>query len=1066
MPQRTKNAETNAARTNSAPNADNISQRRMCVSVSPAASTTKRDRRSLAANERKKAQMSALSVMQCLGQNLLGLLHISEQPRLLKSFNALLGKLSCLQIRAHMQSRCNPAHLILRRAILPLCLLMASTVLYGQFSTVPCTNGETGICRQATTCSQANVQAAVNASSAGTTGYVSPTNFGGDGVYVPAGTCSWSSPVSWTNKNINVIGANPTISPSGDQFDVSVTGAAGTGQTNAASFRISGFTQSGGHFLNINVSNPNMSTWAGYYRVDHINYTTSAGGNNFIIYGPVYGVFDHLTGSVGGGNHFEQAMFLNSEYPPSTTAVMGETVGRTFAIGLGDQNAVYLEDSTLTCSGVFGSGALSDSESGPQRFVLRHNTILGTCYNYAHWTRNGEWDGGRIESYNNIYNCTGPGCSGGYPGRFNAATGVIFNNQIVNYGTPSFQIDEARGCGAQTGGVVGTCVGSPPGNSQFDVNAGDTNAPGWPCAGQVGTACIAGNCTRSTMNSVPFIMWNNGAQTGCSTGGSCTNSITFNVDGPPGGGSCTRTATNYLKSTAHSLSGGYNGAIDYFSGASKPSSVGIYTGIASYTPFTYPYPTTTGGVTTYTLSTATAGSGAGTITGCAGTYPPGGIYTCTPHAGTGSTLASISGCGGTWNGTVLQGAMPAANCTVTATFTGTSIPVATGDSRTVTEPTFPGTICAQVPATKFIKQTNTKNIDPWNATCGSTGGTFGVLGCTGGTSWEPSSSSTSYVEDESLDNAALVAAQAACPVGQAVEIVPGASGQRAIVIAPFKQTRVFTVDAGIDVYGSLTRSDFEQTNCGLVVPGTSSCKHWWTAPGTSGLGVYGYGKFIPRGWDHFNGSTTQGWYANRTQAYCNNHGGPINGYPACTPNGAGNNSYGPNGFDLVGTNNYTMYKVTVQDSGNFLLNWTGGNGFTAWGVKLLAPFEMSNTDGFDPINGKNATFTRGYISNGDNQMAAKASSSSISNITVSNTQTGAGIALAIGSATQHTVSNILVTDIVQNGNLHNADSAGLADRFELSQRRHSRYRDVQERLHGQRSQLHQALYQLWWAVGL
>jgi len=537
----------------------------------------------------------------------------------------------------------------------------------GQFSTVSCTHGETGTCRQATTCNQSDIQAAINASASGGAGYVSPTSFIGDGVYVPSGSCSWSTPVSWADKNINVIGSNPTITPSDYMFAVRVTGAAGNHQSTAAAFRISGFTQNGGHGVNINSSNPDMTTWAGFYRIDNLTYTTSAGGNNFIIYGPVYGRFGNLTGSVGAGNHFEQAMYLNSEYPPSSSLLLGETVGRTYALGLGDQNAVYIEDSSFACTGSYGAGALSDSESGPQRMVLRYNTITGTCYNYAHWTRNGEWDGGRIEIYNNNYSCSGTNCSAGYPGRFQAGTGVIFNNTITGYGVNSFQIDEDRGAGIQTGGIAGECAGSPPSNSQIDVNAGDTNAPGWPCAGQVGSACIAGGCTRSNVNSVPFIMWNNGAQSGCSTGGSCTNSVTFNLDVS----SSPRNMANYLKSTAHSLAGPYNGAVDYFAGSAKPSSVGIYTGIASYTPLAHPYPDGTSG-TNFTLGiTATNGSISGSNCS-AGTYASGtsiGACTATPNTGysfSGWSSTGSASCSGT--GTCGPFSL-AANSTLTASFT-------------------------------------------------------------------------------------------------------------------------------------------------------------------------------------------------------------------------------------------------------------------------------------------------------------------------------------------------------------------------------------------------------------
>ena len=95
---------------------------------------------------------------------------------------------------------------------------------------------------------------------------------------------------------------------------------------------------------------------------------------------------------------------------------------------------------------------------------------------------------------------------------------------------------------------------------------------------------------------------------------------------------------------------------------------------------------------TYTLSTATAGAGSGTIGGCAGSYASGAAYSCAVAAGSGSTLASVSGCGGAGT-TTYSGTMPAINCTVTATFNLTSVTYA----LTVTAPsngTITGANCA------------------------------------------------------------------------------------------------------------------------------------------------------------------------------------------------------------------------------------------------------------------------------------------------------------------------------------------------------------------------------------
>lgn len=492
-----------------------------------------------------------------------------------------------------------------RLAIISSVLACFCCVARAQYSTVSCSHGETGTCRQASSCNQSDVQAAINASSSGGKGYSSPTNFDGDGVYVPGGSCSWSSAVSWTNKNINLIGSNPTITHSSDAFDVGVSNSGDT----AAAFRISGFTfggSTGGNLLNLNSSGQggavsNIGTaWAGFFRVDHITYKYSSSGNVFILYGPVFGLFDHLNGTTAN-NHFEQADLLDSEYNAmhvgTYSLLEGEYVARLLSAGpgssspggLGSKYMDFIEDSTFNCPGNY-SGAISDSESGGQRMVFRHNTLTGTCFHYAHWTRGQEWDGDLYEIYNNTYN---GGANGQFPMRFGAGTGVIFNNTITSYSDPTVHVDETRGSGGESSnGPFYDCNGS----RAIDGNAGDPNAPGWPCAGQIGSACVRGNCGRGSMNSLPLLVWNNGSQSGCSNSGSCTNSVTVNVDGSMGSSNAmSRTMTNYIKSTPHSVSGPLSGAVDFCQGATMPTSCGIYKN--TYVPYTYPHPLASSGTT-------------------------------------------------------------------------------------------------------------------------------------------------------------------------------------------------------------------------------------------------------------------------------------------------------------------------------------------------------------------------------------------------------------------------------------------------------------------------------------
>src|SRR6185437_15073878 len=157
-----------------------------------------------------------------------------------------------------------------------------------------------------------------------------------------------------------------------------------------------------------------------------------------------------------------------------------------------------------------------------------------------------------------------------------------------------------------------------------------------------------------------------------------------------------------------------------------------------------------------------------------------------------------------------------------------------------TEPTNP-TVCAKVQATKYLVMTNLVNLDPYNATAGSTGGTVGTLGATGGTDAEPSSSSSSYVADETLDNTAIQAALNACPAGESVELTVGSSGQNSFVISPMNLVgQKLTIDAGVELDGTLNRADYGGTNCGLVTTGSSSCTPLITGSGDGG-GIYGLG---------------------------------------------------------------------------------------------------------------------------------------------------------------------------------------------------------------------------------
>ena len=136
------------------------------------------------------------------------------------------------------------------------------------------------------------------------------------------------------------------------------------------------------------------------------------------------------------------------------------------------------------------------------------------------------------------------------------------------------------------------------------------------------------------------------------------------------------------------------------------------------------------------------------------------------------------------------------------------------------------------------------------------------------------------------------------------------------------------------------------------------------------------------------------------------------------------------------SDNFTLYRITLKNSPNFHVSYNGGNGFTAWGVKIDTPQRLArNTDGIDPGNGtKNVTITHCYIRTGDDNVAIKggyvreasgekqgtagkpaAGPGGATNMTISHNHFYWGHGMAIGSDTDGGVSKIRVFDLSLDG---------------------------------------------------
>ena len=181
-----------------------------------------------------------------------------------------------------------------------------------------------------------------------------------------------------------------------------------------------------------------------------------------------------------------------------------------------------------------------------------------------------------------------------YPMRLHGGgTGLIYNNTISGFPQNFVLLGEGRlPDQSQSGSPLLFCDGT----HNWDGNAGDSSAPGWPCLSQTGRDAgrtMAQIQAGNKQASFPLYLWNNGPQDRCSNpsagGTACDNS--FGVD------TYSASAPRYFKSTPHTTSGFGNGDVDYFIGTAKPSGAGTHHLI--YTPYTYPHPLTggSGGVT-------------------------------------------------------------------------------------------------------------------------------------------------------------------------------------------------------------------------------------------------------------------------------------------------------------------------------------------------------------------------------------------------------------------------------------------------------------------------------------
>jgi polygalacturonase len=257
-------------------------------------------------------------------------------------------------------------------------------------------------------------------------------------------------------------------------------------------------------------------------------------------------------------------------------------------------------------------------------------------------------------------------------------------------------------------------------------------------------------------------------------------------------------------------------------------------------------------------------------------------------------------------------------------------------------------------------------------------------------------------DEQKLDTARIQKAIDKCGKGRAVLLHVNETND-AFLSGPLELRPDVTliVGLGVTLYASRDASLYAVSpgSCGIVshTPGRG-CKPLIAVDHASDSAIMGDGVIDGRGGEKMLGSQYS-WWDLAEQAR------------------AGGGQQVPRLIVANGSDNFTLYRITLKNSPNFHVSYNGGNGFTVWGVKIDTPQRLArNTDGIDPGNGtKNVTITHSYIRAGDDNVAIKGGPGGATNMTISHDHFYWGHGMSIGSETNGGVSKIRVFDLSLDG---------------------------------------------------
>jgi polygalacturonase len=253
-------------------------------------------------------------------------------------------------------------------------------------------------------------------------------------------------------------------------------------------------------------------------------------------------------------------------------------------------------------------------------------------------------------------------------------------------------------------------------------------------------------------------------------------------------------------------------------------------------------------------------------------------------------------------------------------------------------------------------------------------------------------------DESKLDTARIQNALDGCAKGQAV-VLKAEGAHNAFLTGPLdlKAGVTLVVDAKTTLFGSRDPKVYEVRagSCGIVDAGGRGCRAMINGAGVAGAGVMGDGTIDGRGWAKMMGKSTS-WWEIAEEAR------------------KGGNQNCPRILVLSRCDDFTLYRVMLKNSANFHVAYSGGNGFTAWGVIIDTPKNARNTDGIDPGSSTNITIAHCYIKTGDDNVAIKAGGH-VSHMTIAHNHFYTGHGMSIGSETNGGADAIRVTDLSIDG---------------------------------------------------